>query len=136
MPERVQAEYEAIPRTEMEPASFHQAAARVIGPWTMRILTVVIIILIVVMCFGIRAVNRFTSAVDEVVANQHESAVRGCVILAQDSEYLPPSCLDPVPINVYARDLIDALDTTGDQGRNRRLLCAALRREGVEDSDC
>lgn len=88
------------------------------------------------MCFGIRAVNRFTSAADEVVANQHESAVRGCVILAQDSEYLPPSCLDPVLINVYARDLIDSLDRTGYQGVNRRLLCESLRREGVHDSDC
>lgn len=48
MPERALAEYEAIPRSEKEAESFQQAARRVIGPWVMHILTVVIIILIVV----------------------------------------------------------------------------------------
>lgn len=104
--------------------------------WALHIMTAVIAVLVIVLGVLIITVTDLRTEVERVRTDLTDGQVRSCVLLAQNSDYFPPSCLDADVVAIYARDLIDSLDTTGVQGDNRRALCAELERQGVRDTDC
>lgn len=91
-----------------------------------------------------RAINQFEKSIEaidaeasRIVDGQLEAKVRGCTLLAiQTPEIFPASCLEKNTMDLFARDLIDALPEEGEHGEVRRKICDALDQQGVTDEDC
>lgn len=141
MPDRFRQEYDEIPRSALGVQDEPSQVPPPVEPVKVSLRqfaqdTVVICVLIAVVIWNTLTMQHLDTGVDKNSADLLDSKVRGCTLLAQSEGYFPPSCTDTDVVAIYARDIIDFLQTTGPQGEHRQALCDALDAQGIRDTDC
>lgn len=147
MPDGVRGEYDSIDRSEIgaAPARTKQPHSddddrglvrKEARDWAVNILTAATLALVVVTIVAVRTVLGFRASLSEIQVEQRETTARACAFYAIDGTYFPSTCFKPEIMDLYARDVIDSLDTDGFQGSNRRAICDRLLEQDVPDEDC